>query len=629
MDTSYTEPNEDKDAGSLSHLQNLFRHDRADSPEIGGGLHRKSTKKGSNTSKSRFQNNDTETTALLGGNHRPTDSFVTSNTDIVDTPSFDSTTFSTLFHSPTTEKTPKAGPSTRKYMAPIGVNHNNDDKPYKSQLTPETKPPIHKRAIQFVLDSGQELMSPSTWIGAFMFVLYHAVFVLAFGSSVSHREHAKNSVLGLITKMGALGIFGAGPVYLYNIGNDLPAMYPTCDLFLAPMLSEITRIVDEDLSTLSLSDSENDEMFLSTFAFIAFIAMGLSGCLLVAAGVFRLANLGAFLPFPVLCGFFSAVGILTWHLGFLVDTSGKSFKAVFFSGDTSVILHALLHHIPGVIVAVIMKYLGPKNPFYVVALVFATVASVYGALFVTGTSLEEARDQGWFWHYDEIVYKKMSAGIGFTQWLPPAPFGMVNGLLMGKIYWPSVVKGLQPACALSFLYLIRCALHSAALLKNVPNLGRTVTVVKDEEGTHQKRSSFALSMPSVPRKKTRVEKFSEIVDIEDVFTQTREANGGTTEQEIERAKPVTWSLQGILIQYGLAQMVSACVGGFGVIPSVATSHAMFSLRAERVAPQLGSFAFIAIFYITDFRIIAFVPKMAFSCLLTLAFIDITLTWFIR
>jgi sulfate permease, SulP family len=53
------------------------------------------------------------------------------------------------------------------------------------------------------------------------------------------------------------------------------------------------------------------------------------------------------------------------------------------------------------------------------------------------------------------------------------------------------------------------------------------------------------------------------------------------------------------------------------------------LRAERVAPQLGSFVFIAIFYLTDFRIIAFVPKMAFSCLLSLAFIDIILTWFIR
>lgn len=38
---------------------------------------------------------------------------------------------------------------------------------------------------------------------------------------------------------------------------------------------------------------------------------------------------------------------------------------------------------------------------------------------------------------------------------------------------------------------------------------------------------------------------------------------------------------------------------------------------------------ISLFYLTDFRLIAFVPKLAFSCLLDLAFFDITLTWFIR
>ena len=148
----------------------------------------------------------------------------------------------------------------------------------------------------------------------------------------------------------------------------------------------------------SLTDEENDEVFLATFGFLAFIGMALAGSLLVLAGVFKLANLGAFLPFPVLCGFFTAVGILTWHLGFTVDTNGHSFKAVFLSGDTSLMIYALTHHIPGVVVAVIMKYLGPKNPFYVVLVVFATIGTVYIVMFVTGTSFEEAQDQGWFWH---------------------------------------------------------------------------------------------------------------------------------------------------------------------------------------------------------------------------------------
>lgn len=164
----------------------------------------------------------------------------------------------------------------------------------------------------------------------------------------------------------------------------------------------------------SISEEENDEVFLATFAFLAFVGMALAGVLLITAGVFRLANLGSFLPFPVLCGFFAAVGILTWHLGFVVDTSGKTFHTVFFSGDPHLILNALIHHLPGVGVAVLMKYLGPKNPFYVVLVLFATIAAVYAVLFATGTSLEEARSMGWFWHYEDIVYENMTAKVSLA-----------------------------------------------------------------------------------------------------------------------------------------------------------------------------------------------------------------------
>ena len=364
-------------------------------------------------------------------------------------------------------------------------------------------------------------------------------------------------------------------------------------------------------SSLSLTDEENDEVFLATFSFLAAIGMALAGCLLILAGVFRLANLGAFLPFPVLCGFFAAVGIMTWHLGFVVDTSGKTFHAVFFSGDTNLIVYALIHHIPGVIVAVIMKYLGPKNPFYVIVVMFSTIAAVYATLLATGTSLEEARDMGWFWHYEDIVYQHNSRKVsffvilclhcslsaivsfpnlsnlsltfvnqspggtiiimqvGFSKWLSPAPFGMWGGLLMGKIYWPSVVKGLQPVCAMSFLYLIRCALHSAALLKNIPNLARHVRVTTPEPEP-------TIKAP-YPRKKTRMEMFSEIVDIEEIMSNVTVTNVNSNAMEIEHAKPTSWTLKGVMIQYGMAQVVSSLVGSFGIIPSVATSHAMFGV----------------------------------------------------
>ena len=144
---------------------------------------------------------------------------------------------------------------------------------------------------------------------------------------------------------------------------------------------------------------------------------------------------------------------------------------------------------------------------------------------------------------------------------------MFGGLLTGKIYWPSVTKSLQPVCAMSFLYLIRCALHSAALLKNIPNLARNVRVTVEEP----------TAPVSHPRKKTRMEKFSEIVDIEEIMSNVTVSNVNTSIMEVEHAKPTSWTLKGVMIQYGLAQIVSSFVGSFGIIPSVATSHAMFGV----------------------------------------------------
>ena len=160
--------------------------------------------------------------------------------------------------------------------------------------------------------------------------------------------------------------------------------------------------------------------------------------------------------------------------------------------------------------------------------------------------------------------------VGFSKWLPPAPFGMFGGLFSGKIYWSSVAKSVQPVCAMSFLYLIRCALHSAALLKNIPNLARNVRVTT-EPPKESKAAEFQ------PRKKSRREMFSEMVDIEEIMSNVTEANVKTSTMEVEHAKPTSWSLKGVMIQYGLAQVVSSVVGSFGIIPSVATSHAMFGV----------------------------------------------------
>ena len=42
--------------------------------------------------------------------------------------------------------------------------------------------------------------------------------------------------------------------------------------------------------------------------------------------------------------------VLLWALAFSVDTSGKTWKMVFFSGDTELIWDSCLHHLPTLVV---------------------------------------------------------------------------------------------------------------------------------------------------------------------------------------------------------------------------------------------------------------------------------------
>lgn len=46
-------------------------------------------------------------------------------------------------------------------------------------------------------------------------------------------------------------------------------------------------------------------------------------------------------------------------------------------------------------------------------------------------------------------------------------------------------------------------------------------------------------------------------------------------------------------------------------------------------PQYGSVALLAFFYLTDFQMVCYLPKPAFSCLLVLAFLDMIKTWIVQ
>ena len=245
-----------------------------------------------------------------------------------------------------------------------------------------------------------------------MFLLYHIVFCLANGSAIVRPHGAlQQPILGEMAKLTTVGILCGGPLYIYRLNQDIPAVYPSVDLFLAPFLAKAAVTIDQTLyddgiiSSSGEDDTNNsNSIFLASFAVLAAIGMLTAGIFLLLAATFKLANLGTFLPFSVLCGFFSAVGVLLWALAFSVDTNGKTWQTVFLfsGGDTALMMDSIIHHLPSLIVGIMMNILGPKHPFYVILLIILTLVGFYTTMWITGTSLEEAQEQQWFWSREQL-----------------------------------------------------------------------------------------------------------------------------------------------------------------------------------------------------------------------------------
>jgi hypothetical protein len=192
------------------------------------------------------------------------------------------------------------------------------------------------------------------------------------------------------------------------------------------------------------------------------------------------------------------------------------------------------------------------------------------------------------------------------------------------VHWGAVYKGLSTTIATGFLYLIRCSVHGTALKKNIPNLSRKA-----------KQSDSSLSslkpIPSLPLPKpVRSRKFSEAVDIEaDMHHHAATKGSDVNSNKVVTAKPTNITLKEILLPYGYSQFISALVGGFAVTPAIAASSMMFTLGAENTSPQIGSVLLLLVFYLTDFQLVGYIPKPAFSSLLILSFIDMMYTWFYK
>lgn len=245
----------------------------------------------------------------------------------------------------------------------------------------------------------------STFVGACVFVLYHIVFCLVMGAII-HRPHATTRLVGVMAKSAAMGVIIGAPIYIISLSKDVPALYPSIDLFLAPLLAPMAITVDNYLFKLGISSTE---VFLATFATLSGLGLMMASILIFLASRYKIFNLGSYLPYPVLCGFFSTMGVSLWFMAFAVDTNGKTVFQVFGSGNWTLIGDSLMHHLPSLCCGILMKWLGPKHPLAVSSLNVFVVVAAYVMLWTTGTTLVQAADKGWFWSQSQFMVSPFAA----------------------------------------------------------------------------------------------------------------------------------------------------------------------------------------------------------------------------
>ena len=302
-----------------------------------------------------------------------------------------------------------------------------------------------------------------TIIGSFLFSLYQLVFCFAEASAITRPSHSSSNPSSLLSPMALMACMGSllsGPMLVSVLGGDYPALYPCLDMFMAPFLAQMAADIDEILVQSAIADGQDDNddtaTFLATFVALNTFGMLLSGILCIAAGKIKLANLGGYLPYPVLCGFFSSVGISIWMSAFKVDT-GKTIQNALAARDWMALLMDFARHAPSLAAGGALYVFGPRGPHFLLGIIASTVLFAYVTMAVTGTSLEDAQDLSFFWKQDEVM---MTQDSRVFKHGPPDAFGLWSPSALGKISWPAFKNGLGGVIAMSIIYLLRCTLHA-------------------------------------------------------------------------------------------------------------------------------------------------------------------------
>lgn len=154
----------------------------------------------------------------------------------------------------------------------------------------------------------------------------------------------------------------------------------------------IVAVITSGLALHSISSTE--VKFLTIVAILALASL-LTGVLFLLIGMFKLGNFVRYLPYPVVGGFLAGTGLLL-TLGAFGVLTGETITLSLLPDLFQ--LPLLVRWLPGLIFASLLLFLLRRyNHFLLMpGLLVGTIVLFYASLLITGTSISEASDLGWF-----------------------------------------------------------------------------------------------------------------------------------------------------------------------------------------------------------------------------------------
>lgn len=370
---------------------------------------------------------------------------------------------------------------------------------------------------------------------------------------------------------------------------------------------------------------DDASMFFNSFAALVAISICLTGTLCLVSAKFKLANLGAFLPYPTIAGFFSSIGMLLWTLAFSIDNDGVTIQQALAQNDDALNitrLQAFAHHLPSFVLGVGMYVYDYKGPFISPLFVILTIGIFYSIMIVRGISFEEAQASHWFYSKEELAHDHNDNDNydddGRYSPAPYVPFGGVISIALNLVNWRAVGRGLPIAFAMAAIYALRNFLHSIAVAK-----AATAMAKKSDEDHHDSAPIDSnTSGPIFGHNRS----FTEVLFDDEFETKLNDATSSPVDQNEKPQRPDSLKL---LHWYGVVHVLTSLIGGFACLPSVPVAFTLGKLGADGKAPQYGSAVLLFFIYWNDFQFVNYIPKAAFASLLVKAAIDMLDVWFVQ